>query len=150
MGTKAPYHLQEMQALSRRGMTELVLFLLISTAFFFCRQTDLLAPLAESARQILGCPPPAALITMAVAGYVASASVLLLNRILTGARPLFKWSNLFFRTIFFLFYAFAAALLSHFIGVFVAGLVLFALEQLNIWTYCVKTQPTGKALPSKS
>ncbi len=136
----------EIQGLTRRGTMEFVLFLLLSTAFFCCRQTDLLAPLAENARQILGCPPPAALVTLAVGGYVISAAILQLHRIVNGVRPVLKWSHLLFRTVFYLFYACAASLQSHFLGVFIAGLALFALDQLNIFTYSVKILPEGKTL----
>jgi hypothetical protein len=35
-------------------------------------------------------------------------------------------------------------------GVFVGGLILFALEHLNIWAYSVKILPERKALLGKS
>jgi hypothetical protein len=135
--------------LSRRGLRDLLLFLAVSTLFFSIRHVDLLTPLAEPVRQLLGCPPPPFLTTLAVAGYTLSATILILGRIMKGDPPSCKWSHLFFRTIFYFFYAAANALPENFMGVFVAGLFLLTLEQLHIWTYGLKTQPEGKALFGK-
>lgn len=140
----------DLQAISRRGIVELILFLLVSTMFFFCRHTDLFAPMTESVRQILGCPPPSQLITMAMTGYIVSAAILIIHRTADGQPPQLKWSNLFLRTVFYFFHGFSGSLESHFMGVFVGGLILFALEHLNIWAYSVKILPERKALLGKS
>jgi hypothetical protein len=139
--------IQELQGLSRRGLRDLFLFLLLSTFFFGIRQIDLLAPLAEGFREILGCPPPAELTTLALAGYTLSALVLILARAARGERPSMRWSHLGYRTVFYFFYAVSGSLEENFMGVLLAGLLLIGLEQLNIWTYALKTLPGGKALP---
>jgi len=149
-GQKIPVHEQTIQVLSRRGIIGLFLFLLVSSLFFTLRDIDLLAPLAESARVILGCPPPPDLATLALAGYTLSAMVLVLARIMTGARPSLKWVHLGYRTVFYIFYAVSNSLAENFMGVFVAGLVLIGLEQLNIWTHSLKILPRQKALPGRS
>ncbi len=148
-GKKFPAGGNDLPQLCRRGLRDLLLFLAVSTLFFGIRHVDLLAPLAEPVRQLLGCPPPPFLTTLAAAGYTLSATILILGRIMSGARPTSKWSHLFFRTVFYFFYAVANALPENFMGVFVAGVFLLALEQLHIWIYCLKCLPEGGALFSK-
>jgi hypothetical protein len=146
-GIRARFH--DLQGLSRRGLQELFLFLLLSTFFFGLRQVDLLAPLTEGVREILGCPPSPELTTLALAGYTLSALVLILARAVKGERPSMRWSHLGYRTVFYFFYAVAGSLEENFMGVLLAGLLLIGLEQLNIWTYALKTLPGGKALPGQ-
>ncbi len=136
----------DLHALCRRGLCDLSLFLLVSTIFFFSRGADLLAPLGESARMILGAAPPVAMTSVAVGAYTFSAAVLILGRIAGAQKPSSNWLHLFFRTVFYPFYLFAGALEGHFMGVFFAGLALYALEQLNIWSYAQKTLPRKEAL----
>ncbi len=139
----------DLQGLSRRGLRDLFLFFMISACFFGLRRVDLLAPLAESVRELLGCPPAPELTTLALTGYTLSALVLILARALQGERPRLSWSHLGYRTVFFFFYTVAGALEENFMGVLLAGLLLFGLEQLNIWTYALKTLPGRKALANK-
>jgi hypothetical protein len=125
----------DLHSLSRRGIRDLALFLMISTAFFCVRGIDFLAPVGGTVRMILGSAPPTGLITVALGGYTLSALVLIVGRTVNGDRPSMTWLHLFFRSIFYPFFLFANALEGHFMGVFIAGLALFALEQLNIWSY---------------
>ena len=126
---------QALYALSRRSLWELVLFLLISIAAFSFRQFDLFAASSEPLRQILGCPPPALLINIALAVYLFSAVITLLVRIANQARPQQKWAQLGYRAVFYLFYSFSGTLSSYFIAVFSIGLLLYALEQLHVGVY---------------
>jgi hypothetical protein len=142
-------HQQELQLFSRRWLQGLFAFLFISTCFFWIRRIDLLAPLAESTRQLLGCPPPPALTSLALAVYLFSTVVLLLDRTAGGSRPSLKWRHLVCRSVFFFFYAVANALDEYFIFVFVAGLVVIGLELLNIYAYSMKTLPGGKEMVGK-
>lgn len=143
-------HLHELHTLSRRGLWDLLLFLSISTAFYAVASVDLLAPLGENLRELLGTPPPPKLTTLAVSGYTLSATILIFSRILSGARPRFKWQHLFFRTVFFFFYAVSNTLGDYFLGTFAAGIFLIALEQLNIWSFALKTAPQGWQMFGKS
>jgi len=140
---------KDMVVLYRHGLLNLVLFLGISTAFFSIRNVDLLAPLSESFRQILGQPPPPFLISVAVGVYTVTAALLIIGRIVNGAMPPRKWLPLFLRTVFYFFFAVANALPGNFMGVFIAGLFLFGLEQFHLWTFCLKSHPTGKSLFGK-
>jgi len=140
---------RELLLLPRRGLLDLLLFLVISTVFFYLRNDDVLAPLSENVRQILGCPPPLTLITIAVASYSISAAFYGAGQIINGTRPVHKGTTLFYRTIFYFFYAVGNALPGYFMGVFVAGLLLYTLDQLHIWTYCLRIQPDAGSLLGK-
>jgi hypothetical protein len=142
-------HQQELQSFCRRWLQGLFAFLLVSTCFFWIRGIDLLAPLTEGARQLLGCPPPPTLTSLALAVYLFSTVVLLLDRTAAGAMPSLKWRHLACRMVFFPFYAVANALDRYFIFVFVAGLVIFGLELLNIYTYSLKILPGEREMVGK-
>lgn len=135
----------ELLSLSHRGIRDLFLFVMISTAFFWVRNVDVLAPLSESIRVILGAAPPTALTNAALGGYTFSALVLIAGRTANGSRPSMTWQHLFLRSVFYPFYLFSNALEIHFMGAFIAGLLLYGLEQLNIWTYAQKQDPKRAA-----
>jgi hypothetical protein len=139
-------HQQELQSFSRRWLQGLFAFLLVSTGFFWIRGIDLLAPLTEGTRQLLGCPPPPALTSLALAGYLFSSVVLILDRTAKGEMPSLKWRHLACRLVFFPFFAVANALDQYFIFVFVAGALIFGLDLLNIHAYSLKTLPGGKEM----
>lgn len=139
-------HGDDLRLLARKGLWQLFTFVAASALFFYFRHADLLAPLAENIRQVLGCPPPAALTTLALAGYTLSAAIILLSRTVDGVRPSLKWTYLGYRLVFYLFYSFSNSLAENFMSVFVAGLILFGLEQMNIAAYSLKTQPRKGAL----
>lgn len=135
--------------LPRRGLLDLLLFLVISTVFFYLRNDDMLASLSGNVRQILGCPPPLTLITIAVISYSVSAALYGVGQIIDGARPVHRGTTLFYRTVFYFFYAVGNALPGYFMGVFVAGLLLYTLDQLHIWLYCLRIQPGAGSLLGK-
>jgi len=142
-------HGDDLRLLARKGLWQLLTFVAASALFFHFRHADLLAPLAENIRQVLGCPPPAALTTLALAGYTLSAAIILLSRTVGGVRPSLKWTYLGYRLVFYLFYSFSNSLAENFMSVFVAGLILFGLEQMNTLTYSLKTQPREGGLMGK-
>ncbi len=123
-----PLHLQ-----SRRNLWELLLFLLLSIAAVGLQQTNLHQVFSEAFRQILGMPLPASLLSLALAAYVFSAVVQMLSRQRNDTSFGMRSFHLLFRSIFYLFYAFSGALAEHFVFVFASGLLLYGLEQANIW-----------------
>jgi len=139
-----------LRLLARKGLWQLMTFTAVSALFFHFRHADLLAPLAENVRQLLGCPPPASLTSLALAGYTLSAAILIVNRAANGTGPVLKWAYVAYRLVFFLFYSFSNSLPDHFMEVFVAGLLLFGLEQMNIVTCSLKTRPPNGVLPGRS
>jgi len=129
---------QALYVLSRRSLWEILLFLSISIAVFAFRDFDLFAAASEPVRQLLGYPPPALLINIALATYLFSAVTIRLVQVANVTRPEQKWTQLGYRTVFYLFYSFSGSLSGHFIAVFSIGMLLYTLEQLHIWFYTEK------------
>jgi len=95
----------ELQALSRRSLWEGLLFILVSIAALQLRGIDLIGATPESVRKFLGTPPPAYLITVALAIYSFSVLMIILTRMNNGSEPVPRWSHLGYRSAFYLFYA---------------------------------------------
>jgi hypothetical protein len=117
----------ELCVLSRRGLWQLLLFLLISMAAFAGQDFDLFAAVPEEFWTLLGSPPPP--LIHLVLGIYTCCAVMLLPARLAKASLAQSWAHMSYRTIFYLFYLSANALAAHFMLVFVAGLVLYGLEQ---------------------
>ncbi|HEY5672301.1 MAG TPA: hypothetical protein VIR78_01225 [Malonomonas sp.] len=141
---------QALYVLSRRSLWEILLFLLLSIGVFSFREFDLFAAASEPVRQLLGYPPPAILINIALATYLFSAVTILLVRMANVTRPEQKWTQLGYRTVFYLFYSFSGTLSSHFIAVFSIGMLLYALEQGHLWLYTQKLVRREQELLSES
>jgi hypothetical protein len=121
--------------MARKGLWGLLLFLLFSIAAFLVQDFNLYKTLPESILQILGCPPPAILIHLAMTGYSFTVVVPVLIRMVTGEPPVVRWHHLPCRAIFYLFYLVSTTLPENFLAVTVIGVFLYAVEQLGIWTY---------------
>jgi hypothetical protein len=128
---------EELYALSLKGLWQFLLFALISTAAFCVQDFNLYAVLPESALQILGCPPPANMISIALAIYGISAFIPILISLSGGSKPTHRWQHLGYRSTFYLFYLVSNSLETHFTTVFIIGLTLYGLEQLSTWTYII-------------
>lgn len=125
------HRLDDLRAVSRRSLWSLQLFLLISIAAFLVRDFNLYATLPESVLQILGCPPPATLAHIALAGYIFTVVTPLTIHMLNEDKPTAQWRHLGYRTAFYCFYLFSNTLAANFILVFATGLVLYLLEQVS-------------------
>jgi hypothetical protein len=124
----ARFSATELCALSRRGLWHLLLFLLLSMAAFAGQDFDLFAAVPEEFWTILGSPPPPQMIHLVLAIYTFCALLLLPAR-LSKASLGQSWAHVAYRTAFYLFYLSANALAANFMVVFVAGLILYGLEQ---------------------
>jgi hypothetical protein len=125
----------QLQALSRKGLWGLLIFLLASVAAFMVQDFNLYQAFPEPILVILGCPPPATLIHLALTGYSFTVVVPVLIRMATGAAPAVGWHHLPCRTVFYLFYLASTTLPENFLAVIVIGGLLYLVEQLGIWTY---------------
>lgn len=125
----------DIQAVSRRSLWEVVLFVLISLGAFRLRAFDLLASVSEPVREILGYPPPAYLVSIALAVYCFSALTIALTQIANHAEPTPHWSHLGYRSMFYLFYGVSGSLTNNFMAVFFIGFFLYAIEQAHVWMY---------------
>lgn len=146
LGKRRQQKVRDLHGLSRRGLWEILLFVLISIGALSLREFNLLASVSESARQLLGCPPPAYLVSIALATYCFSALTITLTQMANDGEPLLRWSHLGYRTVFYLFYAFSGSLANHFMAVFFIGFFLYAVEQAHIWTYCSRVARRDEGL----
>jgi hypothetical protein len=127
-----------LHALSRKGLWGLLLFLLAGVAAFTVQDFNLYQSFPEPVLQLLGCPPPALLIHLALTGYSFTVVVPVLIRMATGAQPQVGWQHLACRAVFYLFYLASTTLPQNFVAVTVIGMLLYAVEQVGIWAYLYK------------
>jgi hypothetical protein len=127
-----------LHALSRKGLWGLLLFLLASVAAFMVQDFNLYQAFPEPVLQILGCPPPAILIHLALTAYSFTVVVPVLIRMATGEKPMVHWHHLPCRTVFYLFYLASTTLPQNFVAVIMIGSLLYAVEQAGIWSYLYK------------
>ena len=132
------------------SLMSLVIFLSISVCAFTFKDFNLFASASESMRQILGYPPPAYLISAALAVYCFSSAILTLTAIANDAQPTQKWNHLGYRSVFFVFYCFSGTIAANFLPVLVVGLSLYGLDQCHIWLYNAKASHEEKGLLGKS
>lgn len=134
----AQFSATDLCILPRRGLWHMLLFLLISMAAFAGQEFDLFASISEDLWPLLGSPPPPQLIHVGLVIYTFCALMLLPAR-LTSASRAQSWAHTGYRTIFYFFYLSANALAAHFMVVFVAGLILYGLEQAYLLLHMCKT-----------
>ncbi|MEA3545461.1 MAG: hypothetical protein U9R69_09625 [Thermodesulfobacteriota bacterium] len=132
------------------SLISLLLFLLISIIAFTFKDFNLFESASESMRQILGYPPPAYLISVALAVYCFSSAILTLTAMANEAQPTQKWNHLGYRSAFFIFYCFSGAIAANFLPVLLVGLSLYGLDQCHILIHTAKENHEGKGLLGKS
>ena len=133
-----------------QSLTSLVLFLLISIVAFVFKDFNLIESASEPMRHWLGCPPPAYLISIALAVYCFSSAILTLTAMGNDTQPTQKWNHLGYRSVFFIFYCFSGAIAANFLPVLLVGLSLYGLDQCHTLIYNGKESPQGKGLLDKS
>jgi len=133
-----------------QSLVSLVIFLLISIVAFTFKTFNLFEIASEPVRQILGCPPPAYLISVALAVYCFSSAILTLAAMANETQPTQKWNHLGYRSVFFIFYCFSGAIAANFIPVLLVGLCLYGLDQCHILIHNAKENHEGKGLLGKS
>lgn len=127
-----------LHTLSRKGLWGLLLFLLAGVAAFTVQGFNLYQAFPEPVLQVLGCPPPALLVHLALTGYSFTVVVPVLVRMATGDRPVVGWHHLPCRSVFYLFYLASTTLPENFVAVTTIGILLYAVEQVGIWAYLHK------------
>lgn len=125
----------ELQAMARKGLWGLLLFLLTGVLVFLVRDFNLYRVLPEAVLEVLGGPPPATLIHLALAGYSFTVVVPVLIRMANGEQPVVGWRHLFWRLAFYLFYLVSTTLPENFLALVVIGSLLYLVEQAGIWSY---------------
>jgi len=120
---------------STRGILALSLFLFISIlawwGFFFL-------PTPEAVTDVLGKPPSAGIISIALLLYTFSAIILSLSRMAAGIEHRSSFGHVLYLTAFFLFYYFAKSLGENYWAVFGSGITILGVESYRIWTFCAE------------
>ena len=132
------------------SLMSLVAFLVISICAFTFKDFNLFESASESVRQILGYPPPAYLISVALAVYAFSSAILTLTAMANDAKPTQKWNHLGYRSAFFIFYCFSGAIAANFLPVLLVGLSLYGLDQCHLLIHNAKENHESKGLLGKS
>ena len=130
--------LNELQALSRRGLWGILLFLTLSAVTLYCREAGLFALVPADLKDLFGEPPPTHLLHIALAVSWLSALVLILGRVTGEGRPCYSWYNVGLPAAFYPLYVFADPAGTHFPAVFAAGLVLLVIEYVSVLCYASK------------
>lgn len=130
--------LQDINRLNRfsiRGLLALSLFLVVSLfawwGFFFL-------PAPDAVTAVLGKPPSARMISIALLLYTFSAIILSLSRMTAGIEHRSSFSHVGYLTAFFLFYYFGKSLEDNYWAVFGAGITILGVESYRIWTFCAE------------
>jgi len=120
---------------SIRGILALSLFLVVSIlawwGFFFL-------PAPDTVTALLGRPPSARIISIALLLYTFSAIILSLSRMTAGVEHRSSFSHVGFLTAFFLFYYFDKSLVENYWAVFGSGITILGVESYRIWTFCAE------------
>jgi len=130
--------LEDMDRLNRfsiRGILALALFILVS---IFAWWGFSFLPEPERVTVVLGKPPSAHIISIALIVYTFSAIILSLARMSTGVEHRSSFSHVGYLTAFFLFYYFGKSLDENYWAVFGSGMTILGVESYRIWTYCAE------------
>jgi hypothetical protein len=130
--------IQDISRLNRfsiRGVLALSLFLVVSilawSGFFFL-------PAPDTVTALLGRPPSARIISIALLIYTFSAIILSLSRMTAGIEHRSSFGHVGFLTGFFLFYYFGKSLDENYWAVFGSGITILGVESYRIWTFCAE------------
>ena len=127
------HSLDELYALSRRGLWKLFLFLGISTSALQARDFDLFKGLPENVQEVLGAPPSPELVHVVLAISIISALILHSGLGVDNARCSSGWLQFGMLAFFYPLYAMSNTLGTWFPLVCIAGLVTIVFEHLTIW-----------------
>jgi hypothetical protein len=120
---------------STRGILALSLFLIISILAWWGFP---FLPAPDKVTALLGKPPPANIISMALLLYTFSAIMLSLSRMTAGIEHRSSFSHVGYLTSFFLFYYFGKALEDNYWAVLGSGVTILGVESYRIWTFCAE------------
>lgn len=115
------------------GLWSMVLFLLVSFGAY--DGFSILPELSAGARRMLGTPPPAEMISLALVIYAFSGIVRTLARMSRNIKPYRGLVHVAFFTAFYLFYHLSGSLQDNFWAVFFAGLSVMGLENFYLWSH---------------
>lgn len=129
---------ESLAGLSRKGLLELLQFLLISGCAFAIKDFNLFATFPEHVKVILGCPPPAILTNIALTIYCIAVMIPQCISLASDSRPIRTHNHLGYLVMFYLFYFISNALTANLVGVLVVGLIIYGLSQLSILAHACR------------
>ena len=125
--------INRLSRLSSRGIMALSLFLVVS---IFAWLGFPLFPAPDSVIAVLGKPPTARMVSIALLFYTFSATILSLTRMIAGVEHRSSFVHVGFLTGFFLFYYFGKALEDNYWAVLGSGVTILGVESYRIWSFC--------------
>ena len=128
----------DLHALSRKGLWGLLVFVAFGVAAFMFQDFNLYQALPEPVLQVLGCPPPAIMIHLALTCYSFTIVVPVLIRMANGDKPVVGWRHLWCRLAFYFFYLVSMTLPENLLALVIIGIILYVIEQVGIWSYMYK------------
>ena len=130
--------INELHALSRRGLWGILLFLTLSAVALYCSGAGMFAMVPADIKELFGEPPPAHLLHVVLGVSWLSAFVLILGRRGGDGKPCYSWCNIGLPTSFYPLYLFSDPAGTNFPAVFVAGLLLLIVEHTSVMFYAAK------------
>ena len=118
--------IRKLERASGNGLWSMVCFLLVSFAAF--DGFSFLPELSTEMRRLLGTPPPAEMISLALVVYAFSGIVRTLASMSRNIKPYLGLMHAAFFTAFYTFYHLSGALQDNFWAVFFAGISVMGLE----------------------
>jgi hypothetical protein len=140
--------IRRLKTRANRGLITITVFIAVS--LIAVQSFGSLVAIPLRIRHILGAPPSATLISVALIVYSFSAILMTLSRMTTGSGDYGGMSHVGFLTGFYVFYFFSDALPDNFWAVFAAGATVLGLEAYQIWNWCMeeirreKDEPDGR------
>ncbi len=134
MKSRIELSIHRLHVRSRQGLWGLLAFVLISLGAM--RNFDFIPAFSDEVWAVLGKPPSAGLISLALVLYAFSALILILARMTSGSEKYKGWSHLGYLSGFYIFYYLSDALQDNFWAIFAAGLTILGLEYYHIWNLC--------------
>ncbi|MGC9518746.1 MAG: menaquinol oxidoreductase [Desulfuromonadaceae bacterium] len=127
-------HIEDLRRLSHRGLLGLAVFALISLTAVYFQDSNIMLYLSPQTRDLLGKPPSAMMINIALAVYSFSALILGIGGLSEQNERYRGWSHIGYLTVFYIFYAFANALEVNVIAVIISGSTILGLEYYSTWS----------------
>lgn len=125
--------IRKLEKASGNGLWSMVFFLVVSFAAF--DSFSFFPDLSPEMRRLLGTPPPAKMISLALVVYAFSGIVRTLASMSRNIKPYLGLMHAAFFTAFYVFYHLSGALQDNFWAVFFAGISVMGLENYYLWTH---------------
>ncbi|MDD2557081.1 MAG: hypothetical protein RBR43_01550 [Desulfuromonadaceae bacterium] len=127
-------HIEELRRLSHAGLLGLAVFGAISLMAVYFQDSNIMLYLSPQTRDLLGKPPSAVMINIALAVYSFSALILGIGRLTDQEERYRGWSHIGYLSVFYIFYAFDHALRVNVVAVIISGCTILGLEYYSTWT----------------